>query len=151
MSITPRLRNICLVVGVVIVGGYVFCPGILLYPYDAWRLARFASRVGHSDRVVVTCPYEHDRRVSVELGKLDGGKVIAALASATSIRSSLLSMYPAEWSIRAAFFSGTNMVGFIDTCGNAFLIPGSESPFDDGTGALFAVLQPAARALGEAK
>jgi hypothetical protein len=149
MSIPPKLRKVFLLIVVLGAGAYVFFPVILLYPYDAWRLARLTNRLKNSDRVVVTSPYEHDRRASVELGKGDARKLVEALASARSIRPPLVAMYPAMWSIRATFFSGTNVVGSVDTCGNAFLIPGSESPFDDGTEVLFSVLQPAARALDE--
>jgi hypothetical protein len=147
MSIPPRLRTISLLVVALGAGAYIFCPVILLYPYDAWRLARLTKRLKNSDRVVVTCPYQHDTRASVELGKGDSRKLVEALASSASIRPPLFAMYPADWSIRATFFSSTNVVGFVDTCANAFLIPGSESPFEDGTEVLFSVLQPAARAL----
>jgi hypothetical protein len=147
MSITPRLRNICLVVGVVVIGGYIFCPGILLYPYDAWRLARFASRVKNSDRMVVICG-----SASTEIGEGDTKRVIRALASAASIRPPLFAMIPAAWSIKASFMRGTNVLGDIDTCVDAFRLQGSGAPFEDRTGVLFPVaLEPAAKAFGEAK
>ena len=147
MSITPTLRNICLLVGVVVVGVYIFCPGILLYPYDCWRLARFASRVNGSDRMLVI-----RGSASTEIGEGDTKRVIRALASAASIRPPVFAMIPAEWSIKASFMRGTNVMGDIDTCGNAFRLQGSGAPFEDGTGVLYPVaLEPAARAFGEAK
>ena len=147
MSITPRLRSLSLLVGVVVVGAFVFCPAILLYPYDAWRLARFVGRVKSSDHMLVVCG-----SASTQIGEDDTKKAIRALESAASMRPPLFAMIPAIWNIRASFMRGTNVLGDIDSCGNAFRLHASGAPFEDGTGVLYPVaLEPAARAFGEAR
>ena len=146
MSIAPRLRSICLLVVVLAGGAYVFCPGILFYGYDSWRLARFTNRLRNSDRVVVACGSG-----TAEAGTDDTRKVIRAIASAASVRPPLFTTIPAMWDTRATFLSGTNVLGYIDLCGNGFLVQGSGAPFEDGNAVLWSLLGPAAHASGQAK
>jgi hypothetical protein len=105
---------------------------VLWKRYDVVRLAMFAHKIAHADRVVGT---RIDKSVSAEIRGDDLPRVISEVSSAHPARSPLGTANACIFAVAATFYRGSNALDNIKMCGSLFLFHNG-APYEYGPGAL---------------
>jgi hypothetical protein len=105
--------------------------------YDDARLAAFARQIDSADHIVATFK---SGSVSLIIAGEDAKKVVRAVSLSKSHRPPSGSKWKIYYSVNAAFLRGTNVLGDIEICSQAFVIYHDQSPFQDDTGLLKAIV-----------
>jgi hypothetical protein len=104
---------------------------------DAARLASFAHQIAGTDRIVGTFRNFDDSKVILTITGDDVGKVVRAVASASSDRPGGGMIYDGTYPVTAVFYKGTNDLGNIEIgefIEGIFLIDTNEDlPLKDST------------------
>ena|ERR1035437_613456 len=105
--------------------------------YDNARLVAFARQIDSADHIVATCKFGS---VNLIIAGEDAKRVVRAVSLSRSHRPPSGSKWKIYYSVKAAFLRGTNVLGDIEICSHVFLIYHDQSPFQDDTGLLKAIV-----------
>ena len=130
-----RTKRFCLIgIIVLLVGasaGY-FARHAILREYDTLRLAAFSRRIAEADRVVASW---EGAAVELTLAGDDLRKLLEATSAARTTRMPNIA-FMCTYSAKAAFQSGTNVLGEIVICEDLFILDGGGPPFSEASGVL---------------
>jgi hypothetical protein len=136
MNNQPKSQVILLLTALVAVGLCIYSFSLTKtawWEYDNARLAAFARQIDSTDHIVVTYS---SRPVNLVIAGEDAKRVVQAVSSSRSNRPRSGTRNKCQYSVKAAFLRGTNVLGDIEICSYIFLIHHDPSPFRDDTGFL---------------